>query len=327
MNDEKDQMSIFDFLGEEDMAGLNGSTGRKKGDKEDYTGFVDKFKPKLTTDDCYTPEIVYNAIADYVVKRYNLDRADFVRPFWPGGDYEAFPYEADSVVVDNPPFSILKKIQTHYMTRGIKFFLFAPSLTLFSGNTPGVCYIPTDASITYENGAVVNTAFVTNLEPDDILIQVLPDLQKAVSAADYQNTRASKVTLPKYSYPPELITAAMCHKLANNGIALTIRRQEASFTRVLDDQRLMGKTIFGGGFLLSEKAAAEKAAAHIWELSEREKAIISKLGGVIFCMLLYTRMIYNTTVKNRTGEPGGFLFGENHDRRAILPFRAISRVA
>ena len=288
MSDEKDQMSIYDFLDAEDLPGLTGSSGRAKTKTDDYDGFVEKFKPKLTTDDCYTPNIVYNAIADYVAERYGLDKSRFVRPFWPGGDYEAYPYEPGDVVVDNPPFSILKKIQEHYTSRGVKFFLFAPSLTLFSGNAPGVCYIPIDASITYENGAVVNTAFVTNLEPEDIIIQVLPDLQAVVEQANKENTAKDKVTLPKYSYPPQLITAAMCHKFANNGIPLTIRRSEAHFLRALDDQRIMGKTIFGGGFLLSEKAAAEKAAAekaaaekaaaHVWELSEREHEIIKKLG-------------------------------------------------
>ena len=278
MSPSKDQMTIFDFLSEEDTAGLIGSTGRTKGDAEDYEGFVDKFKPKLTTDDCYTPELVYNAIANYVAKRYGLSRENFVRPFWPGGDFEAFAYEPGDVVVDNPPFSILSKILKFYTARGVKFFLFAPSLTLFAGNVPGVCFIPIDATITYENGAQVNTAFITNLEPDDVIIQVLPDLQAVIDRANKENTAKDKVQLPKYSYPVEVITAAMCHKFSNNGIPLTIKRSSAKFTRALDNQRIMGKAIFGGGFLLSEKAAAEKAAAHIWELSTRERDIISRLG-------------------------------------------------
>ena len=36
-------------------------------DKEkfyNYEGFIEKFKPKLTTDDCYTPRGVYEAVAD-----------------------------------------------------------------------------------------------------------------------------------------------------------------------------------------------------------------------------------------------------------------------
>lgn len=122
MSSDKDQMSIFDFLSEEDTVRLMGSTGRKKGSAEDYEGFIEKFKPKLTTDDCYTPEIVYNAVAGYVAARYGLSRERFVRPFWPGADYKAYPYESGDVVVDNPPFSILTEIQKYYTSRGVKFF-------------------------------------------------------------------------------------------------------------------------------------------------------------------------------------------------------------
>lgn len=30
----------------------------------EYDAFVEKFKPKKTTDDCYTPANVYDAVAD-----------------------------------------------------------------------------------------------------------------------------------------------------------------------------------------------------------------------------------------------------------------------
>ena len=95
----------------------------------DYEGFVEKFKPKKTTDDCYTPTEVYGAVLDWAARRYGFDPACVVRPFYPGGDYEAFDYPEGCVVLDNPPFSILAKIQRFYLERGIRFFLFAPSLT------------------------------------------------------------------------------------------------------------------------------------------------------------------------------------------------------
>lgn len=57
-----------------------------------YEEFVDKFKPKLTTDDCYTPPSIMEIVNDYVVNRYGVDKSSFVRPFWPGGDYKAFDY-------------------------------------------------------------------------------------------------------------------------------------------------------------------------------------------------------------------------------------------
>ena len=138
------------------------ATSHKKELFEDYEGFVEKFKPKKTTDDCYTPPEIYDVVADYVSERFGVDRADMVRPFWPGGDFEGFEYPEGCCVVDNPPFSILQKIKRFYIGRGIRFFIFAPSLTAFSGSlTCDLTHIICDANITYENSAVVRTAFVT----------------------------------------------------------------------------------------------------------------------------------------------------------------------
>lgn len=52
----------------------------------EYAAFVEKFKPKKTTDDCYTPENIYDVVADWVAEEYGADRDAFVRPFWPGAD-------------------------------------------------------------------------------------------------------------------------------------------------------------------------------------------------------------------------------------------------
>lgn len=99
---------------------------------ESYEEFVEKFKPKKTTDDCYTPPAIYEAVKDWAVKEYGIDPATIVRPFYPGGDYERFEYPEGCVVLDNPPFSILSKILRFYDERGIAYFLFAPTLTMFS---------------------------------------------------------------------------------------------------------------------------------------------------------------------------------------------------
>lgn len=80
-----------------------GATSQNPEAFHDYEGFVEKFKPKKTTDDCYPPPLVYDAVADWTAKEYGLDRADFVRPFYPGGDYEHFDY-VGKIVVDNRPF-------------------------------------------------------------------------------------------------------------------------------------------------------------------------------------------------------------------------------
>lgn len=69
---------------------------------KNYEDFVEKFKSKKTTDDCYTPSLVYEAISDWVANEYNLDKSTFCRPFYPGGDYENYDYSG-KIVVDNPP--------------------------------------------------------------------------------------------------------------------------------------------------------------------------------------------------------------------------------
>ena len=55
-----------------------------------YEEFVEKFKPKLTTDDCYTPPAIYEVIRDWACNEFKIDPAVIVRPFYPGGDYEHY---------------------------------------------------------------------------------------------------------------------------------------------------------------------------------------------------------------------------------------------
>ena len=266
----------------------------------EYAAFVEKFKPKKTTDDCYTPENIYNAVADWAAKKYGFDPAKIVRPFWPGGDYQRENYPKDCVVLDNPPFSILAKITRWYNSNGVRFFLFAPGLTLFQ-NIENDNFVTAMCSITYANGANVRTSFVTNL--GDYLIETAPELHKLIDDLDKQNQRAKTKELPKYEYPDAVITAAKCGYFSIHGTDFRVKRSDALFIRYLDQQRKEGSSIFGGGFLLSERAAKERAAAELaaaenaakeraaaafalehglatnsrgaicWELSEREKQL------------------------------------------------------
>ena len=271
---------MFDF-GARDGAGFfdrenRNGTSRQEGNDE-YNEFLDKFEAKKTTDDCYTPELVYDAVAGWVEKEYGIAKSRFVRPFYPGGDYQNYPYPEDCAVVDNPPFSILSEIIAWYSEHGIRFFLFAPALTVFSSSS-SVCALPCGVGITYENGAQVSTSFVTNLE--DNRIRVCPDLFEAVEDANNRNLEATRRSLPKYKYPAYVVTASMCNYMCEHGQPMTIRREDSAHVRYLDSQKEYGnKAIFGSGYLLSEKAAAEKAAAHEWSLSEREWDIIRSLGN------------------------------------------------
>lgn len=87
---------------------------------------------KRTNDECYTPPSIYEIVRDWACREYGIDPARIVRPFYPGGDYQAFDYSGGAVVVDNPPFSILAEIYDWYLAQGVPFFLFVPSLTIFS---------------------------------------------------------------------------------------------------------------------------------------------------------------------------------------------------
>ena len=247
---------------------------------ESYEEFVEKFKPKRTTDDCYTPEGIYEAVKDYVVEKYNLQNCPVVRPFWPGGDYENFNYPEDCVVIDNPPFSILAQILDFYVEKQIDFFLFAPQLTVMSSAGPRCNIVITGNQIVYENKAVVATSFVTSL--GEFKIDVDFELYRKIQdVVDADNKKMKRL---KYSYPDEVLTTTTIQKLAGRGVDLRIKEEDCFFTRALDDQKRMKKTLYGAGFLLSEKATAEKKAAEknqtiAWKLSDREKKIIEQLGA------------------------------------------------
>ena len=244
---------------------------QKKSNDEKYDAFVDKFKPKLTTDDCYTPTIVFDAIKDWVCNRYGVDPDKTLRPFRPGGDYERFDYPEGCAVVDNPPFSILSKIIAYYARRDIPFFLFAPALTLFSSSSSSssATCIPCGVSITYENGAQVPTSFVTNMDDRSTRVRTAPALYKAVKAADDRNRKDKAKSLPKYEYPDHIITAAMVQRWCKYGVDYRLTVADSRPIDALDAQRARKLSIFGNGFILSSRAAAER-----WKLSERELEIV-----------------------------------------------------
>ena len=43
-------------------------------DNPEYQAFVEKFKPKKTTDDCYTPPLIYETVRDWACEEYGIDR-------------------------------------------------------------------------------------------------------------------------------------------------------------------------------------------------------------------------------------------------------------
>lgn len=244
-----------------------------------YDEFVQKFEHKRTTDDCYTPPAVYDAVLSWVRENCDIEGCNIIRPFYPGGDYVNHPYGESDVVVDNPPFSIITQIVKHYMSRGIRFFLFAPYLTLLR---PAKCCtgIVVDYTMTYENGAKVNTSFVSNMFGDCVLMTA-PELRRRIIVANSSDDRR----LPKYVYPANVLTATMLGYLCKYNVNFSVDRASCHFIYRLRSQG--SKAIFGGGYLLSDRKADEKRALEemvaerrapiAWELSDEERRIIEQL--------------------------------------------------
>lgn len=243
---------------------------------ETYEKFVEKFKPAKTTDDCYTPNSVYNAVKSWAVSHYAWGGRPIVRPFYPGGDYINFDYPADCVVIDNPPFSILAQIVAFYAKRGIDYFLFAPGLTLLSA-TEAASRIAVGVSVTYANGAEVSTSFLCSQGPT---IMSSPELYRVVNEANRGTISAHKVAKPKYEYPANVMTSSKLNKFSKSGV--DYEASNVVFTRALDQQREKGKSIYGGAFIVPSEPAKQalerlKQAldqVQVWELSPREEALL-----------------------------------------------------
>jgi len=134
----------------------------------------------------------------------------------------------------------------------------------------------------------VKTSFLTNLLGDAKIIGDA-DLYRDLA----QINEKSKVGLPKYIYPGNVVTVSAISWMVEKGISIKIDKKDAKHCRGLDSQKVHKKGLFGSGFLISEKAAAEKAAAEkaaaekaaaekvniiTWELSEKEWQVIRSLG-------------------------------------------------
>ena len=256
----------------------------KRGDFNDYEKFITKFKAAKTTDDCYTPQPIYEAVVDYVFRKGNLpEDTEIVRPFRPNGDYTTEDYPEGCVVIDNPPFSILSKIVRFYIARGIRFFLFAPALTLFSSSSSSYCTkIVCGVSVTYANKAKVSTSFLTNIFGDNAII-CDNELYATIKEIDERLQRESTKELKKIIYPDNVVSAALLGKVAKR-LTFVIPASE-----IKPIKSAGGVSIFGGGYLLSskaaaeraaaERAAAERAAAEIVRLTPQELRMIDELDG------------------------------------------------
>lgn len=246
---------------------------------EDYEGFVEKFKPKKTTDDCYTPHAVYQVVLDYVAAHVDLRGKRVLRPFYPGGNYEVEDYDGDTVVIDNPPFSILSQIVTFYTKRNIMFFIFAPALTLFNAalKHKGVTKIICGAPIIYKNGAKIPTSYLTNMWGNGAIVGDNYLYRKIKACVNIEGRSVRKI-----KFPDNICTAAQLQTIVAKGVNFVI---EECVMAPLSKMDYYDKNLFGGGYILSTSATAEKLAAEKLaaeklvevKLSARELRIIEEL--------------------------------------------------
>jgi hypothetical protein len=255
----------------------------------DYESFLAKFadNPK-TTDDCFTPKDVYEAVVKYVGTVIDMSDKVVLRPFFPGGDYENAEYPENGVVIDNPPFSLFTKICAFYAARDIPFFLFGNGMTITRCLKYATAII-INGSITFENGASLPCNFASNLFGDTI-IMTAPKLNDMIFSCPSQNIKAN---LPSYNYPPELLSFSQMQTICRGGVEFAVKRNECQIVKNLDNHP---KQLFGEHILLSMQKAGEKEGALVRSkeaarlraeqsgmsieinLSERERRIIERLN-------------------------------------------------
>lgn len=232
---------------------------------ESYDEFVAKFsKPRpKSTDECYTPPEVYDAVKAWATKEYHLEGRPIIRPFWPDTDYRKWDaYPDGCVVIDNPPFSCITQVVRDYRLHGIDFFLFAPALTLFSVDAGAAKYVVCNATVTYENGAVVKTGFVTNLgrwkvHCSSTLFAMLRQVQ---------NNRKSR---PAKLRDPHVLTSSTALKFAADDLCFL--EDEVQFA-----YKAGGEKLYGGGFLCGVPVEPKRPVAI--PLTDTEQGIVARLA-------------------------------------------------
>ena len=249
-------------------------------ESEEYRKFVEKFDKdaEKTTDDCYTPQDVYECVRDYFIEEGVIPKgAKLVRPFYPGGDYEREEYPDGCVVYDNPPFSIITQIVKYYQDKGIKFLLYCPALTSI-GLSRYATLIALDFYVIYENGAGVETFLITNLYDENICIKSLnSELSSRVKSLPSQQRDTHK--LQQYSTPPEVVDIKAVKYISSYGVPMTWYRNKLKLINNLQGYRDIDKKAFGSIYLQAQAQAQAQAQKRVMiELSSEEQEIVNELS-------------------------------------------------
>lgn len=280
--EKKDNINIkeFNFVSKQDEFFNNDIKQGKfeeQEDNEEYNDFVNKFKEKHTTDDCYTPTNIYDAVVKFVENEYKVDKKNFVRPFYPGGDYRNYKYKKNDIVVDNPPFSIYSEIVNYYTENNIKFFIFGPGLTILSTKNRNVTYIIIFCEIAYQNGAKVNTSFVTNLDKNDVVIRTANEFAKELKRINQINTRKIN-KLTKYDIPKNVIGVSGIQKGTRGKEDLFIKKEEFEFVDYLYKNDETKIKQFGTKLIVCDKVL-DRMKSLKYNSQEEEEEVILKFNN------------------------------------------------
>ena len=263
------QLSFFDSI-EPEPARRRQASGRSANPIifNDYESYIKKFEGKKTTDDTYTPRDVFEAVLQYVGSIFDLGGKQILRPFYPGGDYQHASYPAEGVVVDNPPFSIFKKIVKFYSTEKIPFFLFGPGMTIL--NIIDLCSVVVVADpIVFDNEAKIRCNFATNLfETNRITTSI--ELTKLLRGCKSQNNTNK---LPLYEYPAQLLSISELQTIArgDNDFNCEIGKDAIKI------EYINNKKLYGPHLLVSKKKADEKfnIKRQITKKEEKERIVVN----------------------------------------------------
>ena len=120
--------------------------------------------------------------------------------------------------------------------------------------------------------AKVNTGFVTDLGEN--AIETAPDLSREIRRINDENRKEKAKQVRRFSFPDEVMTAAKGKYLAVHGVRFAVKREDAVYS-----SDACGEKIFGGCFLLSPRAAAERAAAERKQLTHADRMLLRMAFG------------------------------------------------
>lgn len=202
---------------------------------------------KTSSDECYTPQGVYDIVLKYAHTLARFSDKNVLRPFYPNGDYQAENYKG-KIVVDNPPFSKMAEIVKFYVANNIKFLLFANHLTLFNVARYATAIV-VNAAVSYENKKRVATSFITNLCSPDIKVIVEPSLRYEIKEYYKPSTTAKSTQLD-----PDIVTA---NKLGLENIKQRFIINASDIKGYVHNNPSNNKAIFGGGYQVKKRVINE----------------------------------------------------------------------